>query len=153
MTIKTLLPEQDDPSYSLDQWLEKRQDIKMRFLDNIGTPNFSRSTRAIERTETTHCENYVRHKLRYFVGENEEIRAYLFVPIGAIASTPAIIAMHQTNDFGKDEVAGLRGSKYFAYGHELATRGYVVLAPDYLTAGERVLPCLLYTSPSPRDRS
>lgn len=140
MTIKTLLPEQDDPSFRLDQWLEKRQDIKMRFLDNIGTPNFSRSTCAIETIETTNCENYVRHKLRYFVGENEEIRAYLFVPIGAIASVPAIIAMHQTNDFGKDEVAGLYGSKDYAYGHELATRGYVVLAPDYLTAGERVFP-------------
>ena len=84
--------------------------------------------------------SYVRHKLRYLVGENEEIRAYLFVPIGAIESVRAVIAMHQTYDFGKDEVAGLYGSKDFAYGHELATRGFVVLAPDYLTTGERVFP-------------
>jgi acetyl esterase/lipase len=48
--------------------------------------------------------------------------------------------MHQTNDFGKDEVVGLYGNKDYAYGHELATHGYVVLAPDYLTAGERVFP-------------
>ncbi len=32
------------------------------------------------------------------------------------------------------------GSKDYAYGHELAARGYVVIAPDYLTFGERVFP-------------
>ena len=140
MTIKTLLPEIDGKPYTLDQWLEKRKDIKMRFLDNIGTPNFPRNTRDIETISSTDCENYVRHKLRYIVGENEEIRAYLFVPTGVIAPAPAIVAMHQTNDFGKDEVAGLYGNKDYAYGHELATQGYVVLAPDCLTAGERVFP-------------
>ena len=149
MTIKTLLPEQDGPPFGLDQWLEKRQDIKTRFLDNIGTPNFSRNTRAIETLETTHCENYARHKLRYFVGENDQIRAYLFVPVGAIAPGPAIVAMHQWNDFGKDEVAGLHGSKYYAYGHELATRGYIVLAPDCLTFGERVFPGKNMFDPAP----
>ena len=107
MTIKILLPKQNGTSYRLDQWLEKRKDMKMRFLDNIGTPDFSKNTRAIEIIETTSCENYVRHKVRYIVGENEEIRAYLFVPTRAITPGPAIVAMHQWNDFGKDEVAGL----------------------------------------------
>jgi dienelactone hydrolase len=140
MTIKALLPEKGGTPYRLDQWLEKREDIKMRFLDNIGRPNFPRNTHAIETIETTDCENYVRHKLSYIVGDDEEIRAYLFVPMGVIAPVPAIVAMHQWNDFGKDEVAGLYGSKDYAYGHELAGCGYVVLAPDCLTAGERVFP-------------
>jgi hypothetical protein len=42
--------------------------------------------------------------------------------------------------FGKDEVAGLRGYKDYAYGTDLVRRGYVVLAPDYLTMGERIFP-------------
>lgn len=140
MAIKELLPKQGDTPYKLEQWLEKRKDIKIRFLDNIGTPNFSRDTRSIETIESTDCKNYVRHKLRYIVGENDEIHAYLLVPNGVVEPTPAIVAMHQTNDYGKDEVAGLHGSKNYAYGHELATQGYVVLAPDCLTAGERVFP-------------
>ena len=37
MTIKTLLPEQNTTIDKLDWWLEKREDIKQRFLDNIGT--------------------------------------------------------------------------------------------------------------------
>lgn len=140
MTIKSLLPTQDDTPNGLEKWLEKREDIKMRFLDNIGTPNFSRSTCEIETIETNKCESYVRHKLSYIVGESDEIRAYLLVPNGVRVPTPTIVAMHQTNDFGKDEVVGINGSKDYAYGHELATKGYVVLAPDCLTAGERIFP-------------
>jgi len=142
MTIKTLLPAQDYSANTLDWWSEKRNDIKRRFLENIGTPPFARNTSAIETMETTDCEHYVRHKLHYMVGEEEEIHAYLFVPTTEKkeAGFPAILAMHQMNDFGKDEVAGLHGSKDYAYGHELAARGYVVLAPDYLTMGERIFP-------------
>jgi hypothetical protein len=53
---------------------------------------------------------------------------------------PAILALHQTVASGKDEVVGLDGNPDFAYGHELAMRGFVVLAPDHLTAGERIYP-------------
>lgn len=140
MAIKALLPEGNDIIDKLDWWLEKREDIKQRFLENIGTSPFYRNTRAIEMIESIDCENYVRHKLRYIVGDQEEIRAYLLVPSGEKTVSSAIVAMHQTNDCGKDEVVGLGGYKDFAYGHELAAQGYVVLAPDYLTAGERVFP-------------
>ena len=53
---------------------------------------------------------------------------------------PAILALHQTIKFGKDEVVGLKGFPDFAYGHELAMRGYTVLAPYQLTAGDRIYP-------------
>lgn len=140
MAIKTLLPKQSDVTDKLDWWGEKREDIKRRFRENIGTPTFPRNTRAVETIETTDCEIYVRHKLCYIVGDQEEIRAYLFVPTALKAGSPAVVAFHQTNDFGKDEVAGLQGNKDYAYGHELAMLGYVVLAPDCLSAGERTFP-------------
>ncbi len=142
MTIKPLLPEQYDPATILDWWGEKRKDIQRRFMENIGAPPFPRDTRSIETIETSQDEAYVRTKLRYLVGDQEEIRAHLFVPKEGKTEKgfPAILAMHQMNDYGKDEVAGLFGCKDYAYGHELAARGYVVLAPDYLTFGERVFP-------------
>ncbi|MEW5872282.1 MAG: alpha/beta hydrolase family protein [Chloroflexota bacterium] len=139
MSIKKLLPEKDTID-KLGWWLEKREDIKQRFMDNIGAPAFPRNTRSIETVETIECDHYVRRKLRYVVGDQEEIHAYLLIPNGIRECSPGIAALHQTNDFGKDEVAGLQGSKSYAYGHELAMRGYVVLAPDYLTFGERVFP-------------
>ena len=142
MTIKPLLPEKYDPATILDWWAEKRKDIQRRFIENIGRPPFPRNTRGIELMGTTEGEAYMRTQLRYLVGEQEEIHAYLFVPLTGKQEKgfPAILAMHQMNDYGKDEVAGLFGSKDYAYGHELAERGYVVLAPDYLTFGERVFP-------------
>ncbi len=138
MTIKTLLPEAQNGMDQLDQWSERREEIKTRFLDNIGCPEFPRKPRDIETFEITECESYARYKLQYWVGEKDEIRAYLLVPHGLNMPAPAILAMHQMNKYGKDEVAGLYGNKDYAYGHELAERGYVVLAPDYLSMGERV---------------
>ena len=140
MTIKTLLPEQQVGTDQLDQWLEKKEEIKTRFLDNIGRPNFPRKLYEIETIEATDGESYIRRKLRYWVGEEEEVHAYLLVPHGLSAPAPAILAMHQMNNCGKDEVAGLHGNMDYAYGHELAERGYAVLAPDYLCMGERVFP-------------
>jgi len=140
MTIKTLLPEQQDGMDRPDQWRKKREDIKSRFLENIGHPKFPRKPYDIETIDTADGDSYLRHKIRYWVGEQDEIRAYLFIPHGLTTPAPAILAMHQMNNFGKDEVAGLFGNKDYAYGHELAERGYVVLAPDYLSMGERVFP-------------
>lgn len=142
MTIKPLLPEQYDPTEFPEWWPEKRKDIHRIFMENIGTPPFSRNTCTIETIETVECEIYSRHKLRYLVGDLDVIHAYLFVPKSGKKETgfPAILAMHQMNDYGKDEVAGIQGSKNYAYGYDLAMRGYVVLAPDYLTMGERIFP-------------
>jgi dienelactone hydrolase len=140
MTIKTIIPEKQDGMDQLDQWKKKREDIKARFLDNIGKPKFPRNPHAIEIIETINCDQYARNKVRYSVGEEEEIQAYLLVPHGLMGRAPAILAMHQMNDFGKDEAVGLFGNKDYAYGHELADHGYVVLTPDYLSMGERVFP-------------
>jgi dienelactone hydrolase len=140
MAIKELLPKQQN-IVNLDWWFKKREDIKRRFSENIGIPPFPRNTRSIELTETTECALYKRHKIRYLVGDGEEIRAYLFTPVAITSLHPAILAMHQMNDmFGKDEAAGIGGYKDFVYGEELACRGYVVLVPDYLTMGERIFP-------------
>lgn len=52
---------------------------------------------------------------------------------------PAVIALHPTSEVGKDDVSTPEGRENRQYGLELAKRGYVVLAPDTITAGERVL--------------
>jgi dienelactone hydrolase len=140
MTIKSLLPAQYDPAGILNWWSEKRKDIQQRFQENLGSPPFPRNTRSIETIETYKNDNYVRYKMRYVVGDQEKIHAYLYIPNTAKKDPgfPAILAMHQMNDYGKDEVAGIHGSKDYGYGYELAKRGYVVIAPDYLSMGERI---------------
>jgi dienelactone hydrolase len=69
-----------------------------------------------------------------------QITAYLLTPKELKHQVPAILALHQTVASGKDKVVGLDGHPDYAYGHELAEKDYIVLAPDHLTAGERVYP-------------
>lgn len=141
MSIRDLLLPHRIPDIDLDWWKAKREDIMRRFWENTGTPPFARNTRSIETIDSVASSLYTRSKIRYVVGDCEEIRAYLFVPASMTDKTPAILALHQMNDpFGKDEAAGLGGSPDYAYGEELARRGYVVLVPDCLTMGERVFP-------------
>ena len=141
MSIKDLLPQDCLSAIDVNWWREKREDIKRRFRENIGIPPFARNTRSIETIDSVENKWYTRSKLCYLVGDCEEIRAYLFVPADTTDRMPAILALHQMNHlFGKDEAAGLRGYPDYAYGEELARRGYVVLVPDYLTMGERIFP-------------
>lgn len=121
-------------------WERQREDIKRRLLETIGTPSLERNTRSLEIIHEEKLDGYLRRKISYEVGEGETITAYLLQPNELVHPAPAILALHQTTASGKNEVVGLNGSPDFAYGHELTLRGYVVLAPDYLTAGERIYP-------------
>ena len=89
----------------------------------------------------TDAGSYVRQYIEYNVEANERIRAYLLVPKNCESSNPAILAIHQHAGkwaLGKKEVVGLAGDPMHCYGHELAERGYVVLAPDLLCFEERI---------------
>jgi dienelactone hydrolase len=82
---------------------------------------------------------YTRKKIRYLTEPDEDVTAFLLIPDKATTSAmPAIIALHQTNEAAKEEVCGLTGQSNMQYGVELVQRGYVVLAPDSITAGERI---------------
>ncbi len=47
-----------------------------------------------------------------------------------------MLCLHQTTRIGKDEPAGLGGRPTLHYAHELASRGYVCLVPDYPSFGD-----------------
>lgn len=139
MVLKELLLHHDDAITELDQWQKKREDIISRLYNTIGTPPVPRNTRSIETVSEVDLQKYTRRKICYRA-RKDSITAYLLIPHDVILPAPAVVAMHQYVDSGKDEVVGLSGCKDFAYGDELAKRGYIVIAPDYLTAGERIYP-------------
>ncbi|MBN1876298.1 MAG: dienelactone hydrolase family protein [Anaerolineae bacterium] len=140
MAIKQLLVDDNKVIQTLARWAQRREDIQKHLFDTIGMPPVTRSTRSIQIINEERLDEYVRSKISYCVGEGEKITAYLLHSEDLMKPAPAILALHQTVSSGKDEVVGLDGYPDFAYGHELAMRGYVVLAPDHLTAGERVYP-------------
>ena len=87
--------------------------------------------------------SYTRHHILYDTEKWMSVPAYLLVPHSrqrSGRSGPAILAQHGHGP-GKAEVCGLAGGDEAGpanvYAHELAERGYVVLAPDLRTFGER----------------
>ena len=94
--------------------------LEMRQLDNVMLGSVSR------------------RKIEYVTEPGYSLRAYLFIPQSQdVRKMPAILSLHQTVKIGKEEPAGLGGNPNLHYALHLAQRGYVTLAPDYPSFGER----------------
>lgn len=122
------------------QWERRRDDIRQRVIDVMGKfppPSAPLDARVLSEEETP---AYVRRKVSYMSADGDRIPAWLLIPKKGAKPWPAVLALHQTEAIGKDSAVGIGGAPHVRYGHELAEHGFVVLAPDSITAGERVLP-------------
>ena len=94
----------------------------------------------VETLDSLDCGTYRRDHLVYDADSHMSVPAYLLVPHERRQPGPAILAQHGHGP-GKDEVVGLAGGDQDGpgndYAHQLAERGYVVLAPDLRSFGER----------------
>lgn len=127
---------------SPDQWERKRDEIRRIWLDYIG-PLPARPPVKFRVISEEKLADHVRRKIVFNTYDGDEIPAFLLIPNGAEHSgtrSPAILALHSTLPEGKASVATATGMKNRTYGFELVSRGYVVLAPDDLTSGERIYP-------------
>jgi dienelactone hydrolase len=77
-------------------------------------------------------------RLRYQTMPGVRAAAYLFIPENLAAPAPAILAPPGHGN-GINDFAFNRDSYFRSYVHELARRGFVVLAPEHIGFGERVL--------------
>ena len=88
--------------------------------------------------ESAKEEGYARQYIEYD-SYGDKVTAFLLLP-DKRDNHPAILINHQHNrehHLGKSEVCGLAGNPLQAFGHELAKRGFVVLAPDSICFEER----------------
>ncbi|NQT17311.1 MAG: VCBS repeat-containing protein, partial [Planctomycetes bacterium] len=88
----------------------------------------------IVKEETT--PHYNRIRLTYAAEPGDRVPAYLLVPHDIQGKAPAMLCLHQTTGIGKGEPAGLGGRPTLHYAHELASRGYVAIVPDYPSFGD-----------------
>ena len=115
-----------------------------RTLGRVLGPLPDRVPLNVEVLESVDCGTYQRDHIVFDSERHMSVPAFLLVPharTDAGRPGPAIIAQHGHGP-GKAEVCGLaevgdEGSVPNDYGHQLAERGYVVLAPDLRTFGER----------------
>ncbi len=85
--------------------------------------------------EESRLDGYTRKKITYQARRGDPVPAYLMIP-EASGRRPAVLALHPTGELGKGIPAGLGGRANRNYAEELARRGYVVLAPDYVYMGD-----------------
>lgn len=147
-----LYPEHQDLGYYLDgggtkhdiktvaDWEIRRRHILANMQLAMG-PLPDRSKLApleLWELEAMKIGDVVRRKVEYATEPGYRVRAYLFLPPATDSKkTPAVLCLHQTIKIGKDEPAGLGGNPNLHYALHLAQRGYVTLAPDYPSFGER----------------
>ncbi|MFP6667589.1 MAG: FG-GAP-like repeat-containing protein [Pirellulales bacterium] len=86
--------------------------------------------------EKTVAEKYIRLRITYAAEQGDRVPAFLLMPTGLKAPAPALLCLHPTSSLGKSQICGLGGKPSRFYAHELAERGYVCLAPDYMSFGE-----------------
>jgi dienelactone hydrolase len=120
-------------------WAAKRSQICEAWLATVGgLPE--RVDPVCQVLSTTEMGDHTRQQIRYATAGGDEVPALLLIPKGLSRPAAAVLALHPTANEGKRDVATPEGRENRRYGLELVQRGYVVLAPDTITAGERVYP-------------
>jgi hypothetical protein len=113
MALKRLLADEGGAIDGPAQWERRREGIRARLFETIGTPPVPRNTRSIQIVDEEELDGYVRIKITYVVGDGDTITAFLLRPSDLAPPAPAVLALHQTVDSGKAEVVGLDGSPDF----------------------------------------
>lgn len=125
---------------TVETWEGKAERIREIWVDYIGgIPE--RVPVNYEIKSTTAEEDHDRIHLVFDTVHGDQVFAYLLLPHGVKESGkkhPAILALHPTNAEGKDSIATPWSKHNRQYAFELVSRGYVVLAPDAMTSGERI---------------
>jgi dienelactone hydrolase len=91
--------------------------------------------------EVVEVDGYTRQKVVYDTERFMSVPAHLLIPAGRTSGAgPAVLAQHGHGP-GKDQICGVgphaEPDDAGDYAHQLALRGYVVLAPDLRAFGER----------------
>ena len=120
------------------EWPGARAEISAAVAEVLGPLPKKRVELQVKTLDERDCPGDVRKRINYFVDEWDRISAWLFIPDGK-EETPAILCCHQETPLGKDESAGLGGDSRLALAQRYcADFGYITLAPDCVTAGDRV---------------
>jgi cephalosporin-C deacetylase-like acetyl esterase len=122
---------------SLSGWPATRSQIESDVLSVLGP--IATKDRVELQTKTVDemsFPGYVRRRINYFVDDWERVSAWLFVP-DRKDEMPAILCCHSECAQGKDECAGLEGEALLALAQHYAEHGYVTIAPDSITTGDR----------------
>lgn len=121
-----------------EEWARQCAAVKNLLIHDIGPVDPPSLDIRAETLGVETKDGYEEKKIRYETAPGEFINAYLLIPDKRKTQNPGMIVFHQTVELGKEEAVGHAGRASIHFGPELARRGYIVLAPDSICAGERI---------------
>jgi len=129
------------PDDTAEQWQARRECIRDRILGVLGPmPECCPELDTHIHEERDH-DAYVQCRISFATERDDRVTAWLLLPKERTDPGSAVVCLHETASEGKERVMGtLPGKADLAYAPELAQRGYVTLAPDIVSTGERVFP-------------
>jgi acetyl esterase/lipase len=128
------------PLKTLEDWERRRSAIVAGFEEASGKlpsrenlPDLD-----VQVSERIEIDQYVRETITFASEEGDRTPAYLYLPkdLKPGEKRTGIVALHPTGALGKGIVDGKGERPNRAYARELAERGHVVIAPDYLSFGD-----------------
>jgi pimeloyl-ACP methyl ester carboxylesterase len=125
------------PVHSKADWSKRRKEILSGMQQVMGPlpDHKKRCALEMEVGEEIDCGGYIQRSISYASEPGSRVPAFLLLPktvVNRKAKTETILALHPTDmEFGRRVVVETLRSHYRAYAADLATRGYVVLAPAY----------------------
>jgi len=124
------------PVQDAEAWQQRRQHILGNMQLVMGPlPQRGREVPLdVHVLQTEKLPKLTRQKILYTAGPGDRVPAYLLIPQGLQDRAPAMLCLHGTSG-PRGRTAGL-GADYPRYTLELAERGYVTIAPDYVLLGE-----------------
>lgn len=141
LSLRTL-PRLTEGAANAKEWEAKRAAILDGWIRILGKPSVDLALKDAEYmvVDEARESDHIRLHIHYQAYDGDTISAYLLLPDSyeQACPCPAILALHPTSDAGKADVAVSWGRPNRQYGLELVSRGYIVIAPDTITAGERV---------------
>ena len=131
---------QGPPITEIAQWVAKRQLIKDKWLTDLLGAFPAKVPLDIRERGTIEYAAYTQKQIDYATEVGDRVNAYLLLPKPLGKDLPAVMALNPTSIHGAASVVGLAEKEEWWYARELVRRGFVVLAPDILTEGERIYP-------------
>ena len=129
--------EREHPIRNLQDWSRRRARILANMELVMGPlPGQDRKVPLeMEIVQTENLPGVVRKKITYASEKGHRVPAYLLLPNGRKGPFAGVLSLHGTSG-GRGRTAGV-GADYPPYTLELAQRGCVTIAPDYVTLGDK----------------
>lgn len=131
----------EHPVRSVDDWLIRRGHALAGMQQAMGPLPPRDETLPLDvqvEGEAVQGEGYRRLKISFVAEPGDRVPAFLYLPTNLQDGErrPAMLALHPTGAAGKEIIDAVHPPYDVPYASELASRGYVVISPDYVSFGD-----------------